>query len=302
MITLERFIQHHLDLEMPLPVDLGAFIISRVCRGLEYAHNRCDRDGRELGIVHRDISPKNVLINFEGVVKITDFGIAKALNVMEQDEQILMGRLEYMSPEQARRQETDRRSDLYSLGVLMYELLTGKVPSRGWGPVERLHKLGVAFPTPARMVRADLPEDLCAIVERALAPDPGDRFQAAGEMGYALEYHLYHEGYGPTNVTLGEYVKQHFSGFRTHAEETRSRPESTIAREVEQRAQTLYGDLRGRPRLPGLTPWGGDHGRTRRGRSCRRPRAARGGCLTPRSAPAPSRGWCRRSSPCSGGG
>ncbi len=240
-VNLEQFLRAHSERGWPLPVDLGAFIASRVCRGLEYAHRQCDREGCELGIVHRDISPKNVLVNFEGVVKVTDFGIAKAREVMEQDERVLMGRIEYMAPEQARRSATDRRSDIYSLGVLLYELLAGDVPVRGSGALERLHSLGLAYSQPVQAVRREVPDDLAVILERALQPDPADRFQTAGEMGYALEYHLYHSGYGPTNVTLGDYVKARFPHPRSAPEPLAER-RGPVGQAVDQRADTLYGD------------------------------------------------------------
>lgn len=240
-LNLERFITGHQEQALPLPVDLSAFIASRVCRGLDYAHQRTDREGVPLGIVHRDISPKNVLLNFEGVVKITDFGIAKAREVMEQDEELLVGRMEYMSPEQAARQPTDGRSDVYALGVLTHELLTGELPSRGAWSLQRLHRLGMSFPKPVRETRPDIPEDLAAIVDRSLQPDPDDRFQTAADMGYALEYHLYHEGYGPTNVTLRDYLKEHFpGGYRPDHDPDASR-RSESANLIEHRANTMFG-------------------------------------------------------------
>lgn len=243
-LTVERFLAHHLNRERPIPVELAAFIISRVCRGLDYAHRRCDRSGRELGIVHRDVSPKNVLLNMEGVVKVTDFGIAKARQVMEQDEQLLMGRMEYMSPEQAQRRTTDRRSDCFSVGVLAWELLTGALPSR-LGPAwagEAGPRSPMADPPSLASVRSDLPADLCEIVDCALQRRPEDRFQTAGEMGYALEYHLYHEGYGPTNVTLGDYLKEHFPDLAEGVPEPLPERRDGAGAVVEQRAETLFGE------------------------------------------------------------
>ncbi len=241
-LNLEVFVRGHLDQGLPLPIDLGAFIASRVCRGLDFAHQSTGRDGVSLGIVHRDISPKNVLLNYEGVVKITDFGIAKAREVMEQDEELLVGRLEYMPPEQATRKPTDARSDVYALGVLTHELLTGELPSRGAWSLQRLHRLGMSFPKPLLETRPDIPEDLAAIVDRSLQPEPGDRFQSAADMGYALEYHLYHDGYGPTNVTLRDYLREHFPTAPGHDHPPGNTPRrSDSASVIEQRANTIFG-------------------------------------------------------------
>jgi serine/threonine protein kinase len=126
-VNLEVFIEKHRALGRPIPLDLAAFIISRIARGLAYAHQKCDRDGRHLNIVHRDIGPKNVLLAFEGDVKLTDFGIAKALDLMYNEEgKVIAGKDEYLSPEQANYAVTDARADLFPLGIVLTELLLGK--------------------------------------------------------------------------------------------------------------------------------------------------------------------------------
>ena len=126
-VNLQEFMARHIELGLKVPIDLGAFIMSRVCRGLEYAHSKRDRNGNPLGVVHRDVSPKNLMISAEGEVKITDFGIAKARKLMkDQEGTVLMGKAQYMSPEQAQYMATDRRSDIFSLAVVMTELLTGE--------------------------------------------------------------------------------------------------------------------------------------------------------------------------------
>ncbi|MGH7145156.1 MAG: serine/threonine protein kinase [Planctomycetota bacterium] len=210
-INLEEFLYHHKNDSKPIPIDLGAFLISRVCRGLEYAHNKKDREGNNIGVVHRDISPKNIMINYEGVVKLTDFGIAKAKQVMEQDEgEVLMGKVEYMSPEQANYGETDRRSDLFSLGIVMFELLTGHHIFESEDIYETLDNVKFAPIPEIKSRRADIPDDLAKIVHKALERDLTKRYQTAGEMGYDLEYYMYHDRFGPTNVTLGNYMREHF--------------------------------------------------------------------------------------------
>jgi serine/threonine-protein kinase len=211
-INVAQFIDDHLDLGDPLPVELGAFIASRVCRALEYAHAKRGPDGRPLGLVHRDISPTNVLLNFEGVAKLTDFGVAKAFRLMEQDEgRVLMGKVRYMSPEQAGYGATDARSDIFSLGVVMYELLTGHIlfGDETTAVMEQIREMPIPDP---RHFRTDIPDAVSEILMRALARRPLDRYQAASEMGYDLEYYMYHDRYGPTNQALGAYLKQRFMG------------------------------------------------------------------------------------------
>ena len=125
--NLEQFIDQHRKLGRPIPVDLAAFIISRIARGLTYADAKCDRDGRHLNIVHLDIGPKNVLIANEGDVKLTDFGIAKALDLMYNEAgKVIAGKDEYLSPEQANYAITDARADLFPLGIVLTELLVGR--------------------------------------------------------------------------------------------------------------------------------------------------------------------------------
>jgi serine/threonine-protein kinase len=221
-INLAHFIDDHLDLGDPLPIELGAFIASRICRALEYAHAKRGLDARPLGLVHRDISPTNVLLNFEGVTKLTDFGVAKAFRVMEQDEgRVLMGKVRYMSPEQASYGATDARSDIFSLGIVMYELLTGHILF-GDETAEVLDQIrDMEIPDP-RHFRTDLPEALVQILLRALERRPLDRYQSAGDMGYDLEYYMYHDRYGPTNQTLGAYLKQRFLGSPPDAARSRA--------------------------------------------------------------------------------
>ncbi|HEY3319800.1 MAG TPA: serine/threonine-protein kinase [Planctomycetota bacterium] len=238
-INLEKFLNYHLHAQLPMPIELCAFIISRVCRGLEYAHNKRGRDGQLLNIVHRDVSPKNIMLNVEGVVKLTDFGIAKARQLMEQEEgEVLMGKVEYMSPEQARYEATDRRSDLFSLGIVMYELLTGRHIFETEDIYQTMDNvIGKAIPDPLEY-RPDLPLPLKAIILRALERDLQTRYQTAGEMGVALEYYMYHDRYGPTNVTLGNYLKKHFFGVKSDAMDSQRIQNPT----VQHRADTLFGD------------------------------------------------------------
>jgi eukaryotic-like serine/threonine-protein kinase len=210
-VNLEQLMLYHQRSRLPLPIELGAFIISRLCRALEYAHARCGADGLPLGIVHRDVSPKNVLLNFEGVVKLADFGIAKAHHLMEQDEgEVLMGKAEYMSPEQASFAATDRRSDVFALGTLMIELLTGHQLFKTDNLLDTIQAVVSRTLPPLASLRSDLPDELVRIATKALQRPLDARYQTAGEMGYDLEYFMYHDRFGPTNLMLGTYLRKHF--------------------------------------------------------------------------------------------
>lgn len=210
-VNLQEFMNRHFELNLKVPVDIAAFIISRVCRALEYAHRKTDKSGNLLGVVHRDVSPKNVMISTEGVVKLTDFGIAKAANLMRNQEgDVLMGKAQYMSPEQAQYMQTDKRSDIFSLGIVAYELLTGQSLFGSDKTAVILENVVYKdFPKP-RTVNADIPEEVERILTKALERDVNKRHQDAGRMGYELEYYMYHNRFGPTNVTLEKYMNRLF--------------------------------------------------------------------------------------------
>jgi serine/threonine-protein kinase len=225
-INLEDLLNRHLDMTVSVPVELACFIGARTCRGLEYAHQKRGDDGEPLGIVHRDVSPKNILINTEGTVRLTDFGVAKARQYMNQQEgEVLMGKVEFMSPEQADYQVTDHRSDLFSLGIVLYELLTGVNPFEVEDVYETLERVKtLPIPDP-RDYRKEIPEEVVRIITKALERDLETRYQSAGEMGYDLEYHIYRDGYGPTVQTLARYLSRLYpeQDFATHATTSRRR-------------------------------------------------------------------------------
>ncbi len=168
-----------------VPPWVGAWIIAEAAKGLHYAHEKKDEGGAPLEIVHRDVSPQNVLLSCEGAVKIADFGIASAKLFVE-EAGVLKGKFGYMSPEQARGEKVDRRSDLYALGVILWEILTGRPLHGGLGGEALLDivRSGVVEP-PSTYVR-DIPEDLESIVMKALAPKRDERFQSGRELAMAI--------------------------------------------------------------------------------------------------------------------
>lgn len=207
-VNLEQFIEQHKKLNRQIPVDLAAFIISRIARGLTYAHSKCDRDDRHLNIVHRDIGPKNVLLAYEGDVKLTDFGIAKALDLMYNEEgKVIAGKDEYLSPEQATYAITDARADLFPLGIVLTELLLGKNLFRSPDRVQSRHNILTMDIPQFATLRPDIEPRLEAIIQRALQRDREKRYPSAYDMLMDLEMFLYSDRYGPTNEKLGVYLK-----------------------------------------------------------------------------------------------
>jgi len=210
-LNLEQFLEQHRKLGRVIPVDLAAFIVSRVARGLTYAHAKCDREGRYLNIVHRDIGPKNVMLAYEGDVKLTDFGIAKALDLMYNEEgKVIAGKDEYLSPEQASYAVTDARADLFPLGIVLTELLLGKNIFRSADRAQSRRNI-LSLPIPRfSTLRPEIDARLETIIQRALTRDRDNRYQSAAEMLTDLEVYLYSDRYGPTNEKLGVYLKDLF--------------------------------------------------------------------------------------------
>ena len=210
-VNLEQLLEQQRKVGKPMPIDLAAFIVSRVARGLTYAHMKCDREGRHLNIVHRDIGPKNVLLALEGDVKLTDFGIAKALDLMYNEEgKVIAGKDEYLSPEQATYAITDARADLFPLGIVLTEVLLGKNIFRSNDRAQSRRNI-LSLPIPQfSTLRADIDPKLEAVIKRALERDRERRYQSAFDMLTDLEMYLYSDRYGPTNEKLAVYIKDLF--------------------------------------------------------------------------------------------
>jgi len=209
-ISVTEFMAMHINLTKQTPVDLAVFITSRIARGLEYAHSKCDVDGNPLNLVHRDVSPNNIMIDTGGEVKLADFGVAKASKYMVDNSNDLVGCVEFMSPEQAGCEAVDGRSDIYSLGLVFYELLTGTRLFRADGNRVTMALEAIiegTIPSPCGY-RPELSEDVAAIVLKMLEKDPDQRYQSAGEVANDLEENMYSQGYGPTVGKLASYVEE----------------------------------------------------------------------------------------------
>ncbi|MBF0107194.1 MAG: serine/threonine protein kinase [Deltaproteobacteria bacterium] len=191
-----------------VPVDIACHIIKKVCLGLDFAHSRNNAKGEPLHIVHRDISPQNVLVSFEGDVKITDFGIARIRGrSQETQDGVLKGKFSYMSPEQALGQKTDSRSDIFSLGALFYELLTGSKCFDGDNDLDTIEKVKIAsvyFP-------CNMDERLRAIIARALSKNREDRYQSVRDFFNELRFFEEVQGIKTVASDLKDFVSQYFA-------------------------------------------------------------------------------------------
>ena len=185
------------------------FVVMQVCEGLDYAHNKRDAQGRELNLVHRDVSPQNVLVAYEGEVKLIDFGIAKAAGKASKTQAgILKGKFGYMSPEQVRGLPVDRRSDIFALGIVLYELLTGERLFVGESDFSTLEKVRNVEILPPSTFNRQIPPELERIVLKALAKDVEDRYQNAIDLHDDLQAFLYSAGEFYSRKDLAGWMKQ----------------------------------------------------------------------------------------------
>lgn len=180
--TLSALLRQLRPRDERLPLAVALQILADACEGLVAVHNLRDPDGRPYGLVHRDMSPQNLIINFDGWTKIVDFGLVKATGVRNSHTGHLRGKLAYMAPEQARGRAVSASTDLFALGVIFWELLTGKRLFAGEGDAETLDNVIRCEVPPLRELRPDLPPAVEGLLRRALAREPEDRYQSAEEM------------------------------------------------------------------------------------------------------------------------
>ncbi|MBN2724298.1 MAG: serine/threonine protein kinase [Deltaproteobacteria bacterium] len=225
----------------------AAFITSRICEALDYAHKKKDAEGATMGIIHRDVSPQNILIGYEGEVKIIDFGIAKARDRSSHTAAgVLKGKFGYMSPEQVRGLPIDRRSDVFAIGTLLFEMLTSRPLFHGNSDLEVLEKVrNVEILTP-RQVNPKIPEGIEKIILKALARDVEDRYAWASDMQDDLEAFIHSTTPTYTGKRLGTWMKKVFAQELGKEKETLEQmlamtqePANTAKPQVEEDGETV---------------------------------------------------------------
>jgi len=197
---------------MVMPPQVAAFIAARLCDALDYAHSLKTNSGDNAGVVHRDLSPSNILVSYEGGVKLIDFGLAKAVGRAQQTNvDALKKKLGYMSPEMVKGRPLDARSDIFGVGVCLYEMLTGRRLFVGKDDIDTLKLVGTAVVPPPSAVSDDVPDDLEVLVMRALEKNPEDRFQTASEMGQILNAWLHRTHPGFNTQSLCDWINSLFA-------------------------------------------------------------------------------------------
>ena len=235
--TSADIVKRGLAVKNYLPLEHAVHIVSQTAAGLAYAHERREPDGRVLRIVHRDVSPTNILVGYEGQTKIVDFGIARAQDELREESGIRPGKASYMSPEQVRGEPADYRSDIFSLGIILYELTLCQRLYRG-APEVMMRKILDDRVTPPTAITRDYPATLELIVMRALEKRPEDRYQSAEDMRHDLEEFLEESGLKSGNRRMALYMQEVFA------------PDAATS-EVGVEKARAFGDARGVGSSPG---------------------------------------------------
>ena len=205
---LKGLIEYRRKLNQPFPIEEACLICVRICEGLAYAHELVDGKGESLHIVHRDMSPPNVLITRHGEVKIVDFGLAKANSQLERSEPgIIKGKFSYLSPEAAKGGTVDARTDIFAVGIILWELLAGRRLFMGESDLETVRMVQSARVPSIRQLNPAVPVELERVMMKALTEDPAQRYQRAREFGTALNQLLFKMGRSVSSFDIAELVE-----------------------------------------------------------------------------------------------
>ena len=254
--SLHRIL-HRLRSEGGLPPVLHLQILADVLAGLHHAHELCDWDETPLGVVHRDVTPQNVFVTYDGRVKVVDFGIAKVRGASSETRVgVVKGKVAYMAPEQARGEAVDRRTDIFAAGVMLWEAATGSRPFRGLSDVEILHRLIHGEMPSAKAANPAIPEALEEIVKKATAPTRAERYATAAELRAAIEGYLETVTDRPQARELGRLVVQHFAEDRARLkhrleEELRENPAGSASVPRFAAAEVIHDEPSSDPAVPG---------------------------------------------------
>ncbi|WP_437808437.1 serine/threonine protein kinase [Sorangium sp. So ce1078] len=192
---LRALLEHQKKVGRPMSIEIAAFMAAKMCQGLAYAHELATADGKPLQIVHRDITPANVLITRYGEVKIVDFGLAKASSQLaESDAGIIKGKFGYLAPETVLEQGVDQRVDIFALGIILWEMLAGRRLFLGDSDYITVRLVRDAVIPSLQQINSEVPRELEQIIRRALARDPGARYRTARDLGRDLTRFLYRYG------------------------------------------------------------------------------------------------------------
>ncbi len=209
-VDLATMLKHAQKAQRRVSPELSVYIISELAKGLDYAHRRRDGDQRPLNIVHRDVSPQNVLLSYEGEVKLTDFGIAKARTLAQSvtDVGVVKGKYAYMAPEQIIGKPLDARADVFAAGVLLYETLAGVNPFQASSNYDTLQRIRSGDVTPIENLVGDVPDEVVRVLRTAMAHDPDKRYASAGQLYEDLVQYLYGTGRRFGARDLAEFLAQ----------------------------------------------------------------------------------------------
>ena len=216
--SISQIMQRLLDLKRVFDSKIACIIGSKIAKALHYAHTKIDANGIPMNIVHRDVTPGNIMLNSYGVVKLADFGIAKALTMIGPDEKkMIMGKLPYMSPEQINASGTDPRTDIFTLGLVLYEMMTGKrVYDQAKNRKDLIDKMNNFRITSPKKLNAFISNELEAVIMKCLELAPENRYQTAEEVQNDLKYVLYENGFLNGQELVIQFLKKIFEPNEIH--------------------------------------------------------------------------------------